>query len=107
MLFAYVMVRTLLGYQLIMFVAEILTSHAFSCPHGAFPIIRHNKIFASLLSEICHDIKIEHYLQPLTVENLRYKTAVCDDNASLDIHATGFWGSNHQHVFFMHACLIS
>jgi len=26
------------------------------------------------LSEICHDVKIEHYLQPLTGENLEYRT---------------------------------
>ena len=33
---------------------------------------------------------IEYYLQPLTGENLRYKTAVSDDDAHLDIHAAVF-----------------
>jgi len=83
------------------FVAE--TSHAISCPHGAFPTIRHNNIrdfTALLLSEVCHDFKVEHYLQPLTGENLRYKTGVCDDNPCLDIRPAGFWSSHHQHAFF-------
>jgi len=51
-------------------------SHAFSCPHGAFPAIRHNNIrdlTASLMSEVCHDVKVEPVLQPLTGEALRYK----------------------------------
>jgi len=49
-------------------------SHAFSCPHGAFPAIQHNNIrdlTASLMSEVCHDVKIEPVLQPLTGKALR------------------------------------
>ena len=37
----------------------------FSCPHGAFPILRHNDVrdrTAKLMSEVCHDIQVEPYL---------------------------------------------
>ena len=54
-------------------------THALSCPHGAFLIIRHNDVrdlTAKLLSEVCHDVQTEPHLQPLTGEILRYKTAV-------------------------------
>jgi len=67
----------------------------------------HNNIrdfTALILSEVRHDIKIEHYLQLLTGENLRYKTVVCDGNAHLDICAD-FWGSHHQHAFFLCTCV--
>ena len=74
--------------------SDFSISHAFSCPHGALPTIRHNNVrdlTATLLSEVCHDVKVEPALQPLTGEALRYKTAVCEDDACLDICAAGFW----------------
>jgi len=83
--------------------SDFSTSHAFSCPHGAFPSIRHNNICdftASLLSEVCHNVKVGHYLQPLTGETLRYKTAVSGDNARLGILAAGFCGNRFQYAFF-------
>ena len=39
-------------------------------------------------------------LQPLTSEALQYRTAVHDDNASLDIRVSGFWGLRHRQAFF-------
>jgi len=42
------------------------------------------------MSEVCHDVKVEPVLQPLTGEALRYKTAICEDNACADIRAAGF-----------------
>ena len=42
--------------------------HALSCPKGGFPSISHNEvrdITASLLSEVCHNVVIKPYLQPL------------------------------------------
>ena len=83
--------------------SDFSISHTFSCPHGALPTIRHNNVLdltATLLSEVCHDVKVEPALQPLTGEALRYKTAVCEDDARLDICAAGFWGTRHQHAFF-------
>jgi len=32
--------------------------------------------------------------------NDRYRTAVCDDDARLDIRAAGFWGTRQQNAFF-------
>ena len=52
------------------------------------------------MSEVCHDVKVEHYLQPLTGEALRYRTAVIGDDARLDIRAAGFWGDRFQHAYF-------
>ena len=78
-------------------------THALSCPHGAFPIIRHNDVrdlTAKLLSEVCHDVQTEPHLQPLTGEILRYKTAVHEDDARVDIRAAGFWGCRHHRSFF-------
>ena len=44
--------------------------YAFSCPHGAFLIIRHNDIrdlSAQLFPEVCHDVHIEPHLHPLFI----------------------------------------
>jgi len=82
--------------ELNMLLSEVQLIHAFSCPHGAFPTTRHNNVrdlTASLLSEVCHNVKIEPNLQPLTGEVLRYRTAVFDDDARFDIRAAGFWGT--------------
>ena len=85
-------------------------SHAFSCPHGAFPIIRHNDIrdlTARLLSEVCHDVQVEPHLQPLTGEVLHYRTAVLEDDARVDIQAAGFWGCRHHRSFLMFVFLMT
>ena len=78
--------------------------YALSCPHDAFPIIRHNDVrdlTAKLLSEVCHDVQTEPHLQPLTGEILRYKSAVHEDDARVDIRAAGFCGYCHHHSFLM------
>ena len=78
-------------------------THALSCPHVAFPIIRHNDVrdlTAKLLSEVCHDVQTDSHLQPLTGEILRYKTALHEDDARVDIRAAGFWGCRHHRSFF-------
>jgi len=78
-------------------------SHAFSCPHGAFPIIRHNDIHdltAKLMSEVCHDVQVEPHLQPLSGESLHYKSAVHEDDARVDIRAASFWSCRHHRSFF-------
>jgi len=68
MLFAYIIVEPLLGYQLTVFVVvnlQLLT-HFAALTVPSFPTIRHNNIrdfTALLLFEVCHDVKIEHYLQ--------------------------------------------
>jgi len=49
--------------------------------------------------EVCHNVKVEPNLQSLTGEELKYRTAVCDDDARLDTRATGFWGTHQQKAF--------
>ena len=76
--------------------------HALNCLKGGFPTLRHNEVrdlTASLLSEVCHDVRVEPHLQPLTGETLRYRTANRDDDARSDISACGFWGSHFEKVF--------
>ena len=78
-------------------------SHALSCPHGVFPIIRHNDVCdltAKLMSEVCHDVQVEPHLQPLSGELLHYKSAVHEDDARVDIRAASFWGCHLHRSFF-------
>jgi len=68
-------------------------SHALSCPHGAFPSIRHNEIWnltANLMSEATHNVQLEPQLHPLSGENLHYHSAIQDDDARVDIRASGY-----------------
>ena len=76
--------------------------HAFTCPCGGFPSIRHNEVkdlTASLLSEVCSD-GVEPVLQPLDGEPLQFATANSEDGARLDVVARDFWGRNRQRTFF-------
>ena len=77
--------------------------HALSCPTGGFTIIRHNEVrdlLANLLTEVCHDVSIEPHLQPLSGESLSLRTASTEDNARLDVAASGFWGGRFERAFF-------
>ena len=45
--------------------------HCLSCPKGGFPSLRHNEVrdhTARLLTEVCHDVRVEPHLQPITGE---------------------------------------
>lgn len=59
----------------------------------ALPTIMRNYVCdftTPLLPEVCHNVDIEHYLQPLTGENLKFKNfkvASCDNDAHLNVHA--------------------
>ena len=67
--------------------------HALSCPRGALPIICHNEIrdlTASVLTEVCHDVRVEPVLQPITHETMSAATANTSDGARLDIAMNGF-----------------
>ena len=78
-------------------------SHTLSCSHGVFPIIRHNEIrnlTASLMSEVCHNVQIEPQLHPLSGKTLHYRSAILDDDARVDIRASGFWRCLYHHTFF-------
>ena len=67
--------------------------HAMQCTNGGFIHKRHDKIrntIAKLLDEVCHDVRIEPPLQPLSGEVLP-PTANTDDEARLDVSARDFW----------------
>ncbi len=72
--------------------------HAIPYPRGAFPIIRHNEtrdLTASVLTEVCHDVRVEPDLHPITKinkETLSATTANTSEGARLDIAMNGFWG---------------
>ena len=62
--------------------------------------MRHDEIrdiTASMLNEICKDIEIEPRLQPITGEQMRYRTFTSGDEVRLE--ARGFWKRN-QAAFF-------
>ena len=83
--------------------AVFTTDHALSCPTGGVTIIRHNEVrdlTASLLTEVCHDVCIEPRLQPLSGETLSTRNATTEDNARLDVAASGFWGGRFERAFF-------
>ena len=76
--------------------------HALSCKKGGFITLRHNRlrnITASLLKEVCHDVRIEPTLQRLTGEQFEQRTAITSDEARLDVAARGFWTAG-QIAFF-------
>ena len=76
--------------------------HALGCPCGGFPSIRHNElrdITAELLTEVCHSVGVEPTLQPLTGEQLSYRSANVEDGARLDVVAEGFW-DHRQKAYF-------
>ena len=67
------------------------------------PSIRHNElrdITASLLSEVCHNVRIEPSLQPLSGEHFHYRSANIEDGARLDISAESFGGQDKKMAFF-------
>ena len=53
-----------------------------------------------LLKAICDHVSVEPGHQPLTEENLFYRSAVVDYGAHLDIAACGFWDISHQGAYF-------
>ena len=62
--------------------------HALNCKTGGFPTVRHNEvrdITATLLTEVCHGVTIEPYLQPLSGESLSHRSAITEDGARLKL----------------------
>ena len=65
--------------------------------------MRHNEIrdiTADLLTEVCHGVGTEPHLQPITEEQLSYRSANREEGARLDIVAENFWGRDRQRSFF-------
>ena len=51
---------------------------------------------ASLLQEACHNVSIERLLQPLTEERMRYRSAIVEEHARLDVAVSGLWGCRFE-----------
>ena len=83
--------------------ASFTVDHAFTCPHGGFPTLRHNEIrdiTAQLMSEVCSNVASEPALQPVTNEHFFHCSANTESGARLDVRAQGFWGVHHQQAYF-------
>ena len=83
---------------------EFSVPHALSCSLGGFPTLRHNEIrdlTARALKQVAHQVQaaVEPHLQPLTGEQLRYRSANTDDQARLDVAASGIWGGRFERTF--------
>ena len=89
-------------YQLIVSVEQNSTSNMLSRARKVFFFsLRHNhlrNITATLLKEVCKDIRVEPQLQELTGEILHPST-ITGNEARLDICARGFWQAG-QMAFF-------
>ena len=73
-----------------------------NCPYGGFPSIRHNElcdITALLLTEVCHAVEREPCLQPLSGEQLKYKTANDANEARLDVVAENIGPRTGRRLF--------
>ena len=78
--------------------------HALTCMCGGFRSLQHNEIrdlTASLLTEVCRNVKTEPELQPLTGETLSFRSAKREDNSRLDNCAIVFWGDSCQDAFLL------
>ena len=67
--------------------------HVMNCSTGGFPALHHNELqnfTASILTEVCTDVRVEPPLQPLTGEHLAFATANVEDGARVDVSAMGF-----------------
>lgn len=83
--------------------AAFTVNHAFSCPKGALPSIRHNRIrdiTAQLLTEVCPSVAIEPTLQPLTGGRFSLRSSNVEDEARLDVKAQEFWDRSKSSAFF-------
>ena len=75
--------------------------HAMTCKKGGYVIQRHNEIrdtIAHTLEDVCHDVKIEPQLLPLTGEHLNPR-ANKSNEARLDVSAVGFWTRGDRAFF--------
>ena len=82
--------------------ANFSIGHSLSCPKGGFPTIRHNVVrdlTARLLTEVCHDVRVEPHLQPLTGEAPSASTATTQDGTRLDVEVSGFWCGQFECTF--------
>ena len=66
----------------------------------SFVITRYIRdLTASLLTEVCHDVRVEPDLQPVTGEMMTGSTSNTNDGARLDIAVNGFWGGRFEKTY--------
>ena len=54
-------------------------NHAFTCPFGGYPSLRHNEIrdiTAQLMAEVCPNVSTEPTLQPVTNERFFHRSHI-------------------------------
>ena len=69
--------------------SDFNVSHALACHTGGLTIIRNKEIhylMSTLSTEVCHDI------QPFSCESMSTGSSSVENNARLEIGASGFWG---------------
>ena len=89
--------------------ASFTVDHAFTCPHGGYPTLRHNEIrdiTAQLMSEVCPNVATEPVLQPVTNECFFHRSADTGTDARLDVGNRGFGGFIISRLILMFVCLI-
>ena len=83
--------------------------HALSHGRGDVVIMRHHDIgdiTASMLNEICKDVEIEPRLQPVTSEQMHYRTATSGDEARLSTKDRGLLEEKSSSILLYkcHSC---
>ena len=84
-------------------------AHAFGCPKGALPSIRHNcvrDITAQLLSKACPNVGIEPALQPLSGECFPLRSTNVEEGTRLDMKAQNFRDNSKRSTYFDVVCLM-
>ena len=64
--------------------------------------MRHDEpkeIFASFAKQVFRDVEVEPDLEPLTGEEMKYKSANVQDDARSDVRIRGFWGKTRNAFF--------
>ena len=82
---------------------DFTVSHALHCGKRGYTHMRHSEIhdtFAKIMRDVCYDVEIEPKLQTLEGESFEYRTTCTEDEARLDIKASGFWDSRFCRTFF-------
>ena len=57
-------------------------------------------ILCKFVSDLFHDVKIEPHLLPLKEETFALRSSETDDEARLDIKASGLWESKFNEAYF-------
>ena len=52
------------------------------------------------MTEVCHNIAVEPYFQPLSGEAMVNASSINQNGARLDVAADDFWGSSFERAFF-------